>query len=518
MLHMCKAADLTNESMYEGPALERAMWRYEALWLPLLVALASGPNGPKSVGNKNFARAVEEVRRINFAKGGLSVHRDECVPPMDIAWVWHCHRLSPRVYQRDIAALGDCGDVGLDDAFRFSDGEDSQSQRVRSLWEAIYVDEPFLPPYIVRCSWDEDVAARRQGISSFLGDLGRKAFKGSIDGRAIRAVASAQKTFLRQVVGEEGQVPEGGATEELCETNQWLGRAWDRYLMWLGLWKGLGESAELVPMSDINVAWHAHLSCSGVYRKDCEAILGWVLDHDTLAVEDRRNTRTRKLLQAAEGAAIADISDDEEELFVMDGGDRDDGGSADDGASSDGGTARMSGEDDVGSLGLRSAELAEMDDDEIAALLEKRRRGMNLRPTKIKWEGEYGQSPKYDLPDTRYRGEADGERGGFREKFSKGSAVFKDQDISWVLALAVMLVASSVFVSGALLMGWAFIKTMFKHGKYLVGVPAGGVLMVAGAFVFLTIPINRPLSSNARYWRDRELKETHNPLPPYLTK
>ena len=31
-----------------------------------------------------------------------------CPPPLDIAWVWHVHRLAPREYARACAALGAC--------------------------------------------------------------------------------------------------------------------------------------------------------------------------------------------------------------------------------------------------------------------------------------------------------------------------------------------------------------------------------------------------------------------------
>jgi hypothetical protein len=109
LLHLCKAVDLVNEPLYAGPALARALWRYEALWLPLLVAVDEGFRG-RSVGHSPaFGRAVEEIRRKNEARGGLGLRRAECVPPLDVAWVWHCHRLSPKVYEEDVRALAEGG-------------------------------------------------------------------------------------------------------------------------------------------------------------------------------------------------------------------------------------------------------------------------------------------------------------------------------------------------------------------------------------------------------------------------
>lgn len=52
-----------------GPTLDRAIRRYETCWLPLLASQESG------------ATAL--------------------VPPLDCAWVWHCHRLNPIQYAQD---------------------------------------------------------------------------------------------------------------------------------------------------------------------------------------------------------------------------------------------------------------------------------------------------------------------------------------------------------------------------------------------------------------------------------
>jgi hypothetical protein len=371
---------------------------------------------------------------------------------------------------------------------------------VRRLWEGCFPDEPFMPPYLIKCSWEEEEAARRQRITSYVGEMGRAAFKSRIAARVVEIVAAAQRTFLWQVVAQRADVLDGHADEELCETNEWLGRAWDRYLLFLALCKRAGPdgAAALVPMSDINVVWHAHLSCSADYKRDCVALLGFVLDHDTVAVEERRHRRTQALLEAA--ARTADGSGSEADVRGR--ADLDDGGGGGDD------------EDGVESLGLPSVELAEMDDAEIEALVEKRRRGISIRATKQAWEAAHGAHPKYDLPDTCYRGEPEGERGGFHAVFTAANGTARD--ISWVRALALMVLATCIAAAGLAVAAWAFARTMLTHGKYLLGIPAGAAVAALGVYAFLAIPINRPLSSDARYWLDRNLKQTHNPLPPYL--
>jgi hypothetical protein len=146
--------------------------------------------------------------------------------------------------------------------------------------------------------------------------------------------------------------------------------------------------------------------------------------------------------------------------------------------------------------------------------VEKRRRGLNIRGTKNEWEAAYGAYPKYDLPDTCYRGEAEGERGGFYEMFvaENGEA----HDIYWGLAFCLMLTATVIALFGGAVVAWAFYRTMVVHGRYLAGIPAGGAVAALGVYLFLRVPVNRPLSSAATYWMDRQLKQTHNPLPPYL--
>lgn len=56
---------------YTGKALNRAIYRYETLWIPFCISLDSA----------------------------VSENRSEICPPMDIAWVWHCHILSSNYFK-----------------------------------------------------------------------------------------------------------------------------------------------------------------------------------------------------------------------------------------------------------------------------------------------------------------------------------------------------------------------------------------------------------------------------------
>lgn len=505
MLYLVKAVDLTNESLYSGPALERALWRYEALWLPLIVAVTVDPSYKCS--HTSFGCKVDDIRAKNFARGGLHLNSDHLVPPLDIAWVWHCHRLNPVSYARDIASLftsasaadgAPSGGASLGGAsgtpppllqtdiytsFRFSNGEDSQSRSIRRLWAVVYPFESYMPRYLLSCTYEQEELRKRQSITSYANELGRAGFR-TILSYDISKNALLQRTFLYQVIDENDP-----KAEEMYESNWYLNRAFDRYLLFLALHKSVqvsgGSSGDgtqsgmlLVPMKDINIMWQAHLSCTKEYITDCRMLVGYTIPHDSIAVE---RLRLRRL---------------EEELVA----------------------ARQAGEE-------LNEEL--MEDSEMAELQNKQTRGVSIKETKHLWEHHYGTSSKYDLPGTYYRGQPpnadpelnDGDsdvdvRGGFKAIFEKQNGSRVDLPLSETIGR--MFGAIVIVIFGVLVSIWSFYKTMISHANYLLGIPAGGAVVVLGLYCFLIIPISRPLSSEARFWQDRSMKQTHNPLPPYL--
>lgn len=474
LMYMVKAVDLTLESLYTGPALERAVWRYEALWYPLLAAVAQHPSKQRPELNwvhHAFATKVDEIRSKNFSRGGLWLSTEDLVPPLDIAWVWYVHRINPTAYAADLAQyardahaptvafMRDAAATTLDTAFKFSNGEDAQSKPTRRLWDIVYPFESFMPKYLLSHSYEQELLTKRQHITSYTNEINRAAFRSVLNYDLVRA-ARLQKAFVYQIVDEHQ--PENS---EIFETTPYLDRAYHRYLQFL-LLHDRAPGKFLVPMNDINIMWHMHLAATREYAHDTHVLIGRALEHDSIAVEGMRKK-----------------SVDEMEAKIA--------------ATADGPT-----------------ELSEMEDEERADLLEKRRRGVAVRETKVLWEDLYGTKPRYDLPDTCYRGEPPGERGGFYEMFEKVNGTTKD--ISWHETLLRMLLAMKVFAAGCVLLAWSFWRTMRTHGMFLVGLPAGLCVMGLGVYIFLAIPISRPLSSTSRYWLERSYKQMHNPLPPYL--
>lgn len=461
MLYLVKAVDLTLESLYEGPALERALWRYEALWLPLLVAIEVDTSF--ACTHQNFARKVEDIRTKNSARGGLHLTAQDLVPPLDIAWVWHCHRLNPEAYIADTAALTNGGpplQTDMERAFKFSDGEDAQSRQLRRLWDVIYPFESYMPRYLLSCTYQQEHMRKRQNITSYANEIGRTGFR-SVLTYNIRKAAQLQRTFLYQVIDEN--CPE---KEELYESNVYLNRAYDRYLLFLALHRNKSTTTLLVPMKDINIMWQMHLSCTTEYERDCVVLVGYTIPHDSLAVEELRLQRLHEY------------------------------------------------ENDPRAGSQDTIDTSRMEESERAELEHWRQRGVSIKETKTLWECCYGSNPRYDLPDTYYRGQPPGERGGFRQVFEKTNGSTKD--IPWPETLARMFLAVVIGIAGVLLSVWSFYRTMVSHAKYLIGIPLGIAIITLGLYMFLAIPISRPLSSDSRFWQERSFKQTHNPLPSYL--
>ena len=461
MLYLVKAVDLTNESLYEGPALERALWRYEALWLPLVVALTLEPK--YKCTNASFARKVEDIRTKNYARGGLHLTAEHLVPPIDIAWVWHCHRLNPTVYSEDTTQLTEGGgplNTNLHNSFRFSNGEDSQSRPIRRLWKVIYPFESYVPRYLLSSTYKQEEMKRRQCITSYANELNRLGFR-SVLRYNIGKNALLQRTFLYQFIDENDM-----KKEEVYETNYYLNRAFYRYLLFLSLHSQTNRSTLLVPMKDINIMWQMHLSCSKEYKHDCLHVVGYTIPHDSISVED---VRTKRL-------------NDEMNLLR--------------------------------SQNNNSIDFSLMEDSEIFEMQQKQERGVSIKETKSLWEACYGTTPRYDLPGTLYRGQPPGDRGGFKSMFEKQNGSRVDLPLSETIGRMFGSIVIAIF--GILVSVWSFYRTMISHANYLLGVPSGIGIVALGIYCFLIIPISRPLSSESRFWQQRSFKNSHNPLPPYL--
>ncbi|GFY96048.1 hypothetical protein Acr_11g0003540 [Actinidia rufa] len=224
-----------NRQLYDGPALDRAIYRYKHLWLPLLA----------------------KHTKSEFPDGPLVV-------PLDCEWIWHCHRINPVQYKMD--CLGLYGRI-LDNQHVVSSVCGTSKQQTENLWNKVYPNEPF--EFSV-CGYVKTVAENKvEASKSTCYDL-------------VSAV-KRQSSFYYQV------------SRPSTNNDRYLEAAVARYKGFLHLIKRNKENKTnlfLVPTYDIDLIWHSHQLHPVSYSKDLFAILGKILDHDDM---DSDRTKGKKL-------------------------------------------------------------------------------------------------------------------------------------------------------------------------------------------------------------------------------
>ncbi|XP_044495216.1 glycine-rich domain-containing protein 1-like [Mangifera indica] len=225
-----------NRCLYEGPALQRAIYRYNACWLPLLA--------------KHSESQISE--------GFLVV-------PLDCEWIWHCHRLNPVRYKTDCEEL--YGRI-LDNFNVVSSIQGSCKKGTEELWNRLYPDEPY----------DLDLTKAFLGDSS--PELSRLEKYTKYD---LFSAVSRQRPFFYQV------------SRSHVNNDIFLEEAVARYKGFLYLIKRNKERSIrhfCVPTYDIDLIWHTHQLHPVSYCMDVSAVLGKVLEHDDM---DQDRTKGKKL-------------------------------------------------------------------------------------------------------------------------------------------------------------------------------------------------------------------------------
>ncbi|ESQ30746.1 hypothetical protein EUTSA_v10012182mg [Eutrema salsugineum] len=212
-----------NRCLYDGPILKRAIYRYNAFWLPLLAKY--------SESSPTF-------------EGPL-------VPPFDCEWVWHCHRLNPVRYKSDCEQF--YGRV-LDNSNIVSSENGSCKLQTENLWKRLYPMEPYDLDLDKAISEPEDISTVEKCTTYDLVSAVKR--QSSFYSEVSRAHVDSD-TIMQEAVG--------------------------RYKAFLYLIKrNREESIKLisVPTYDIDLIWHTHQLNPSSYYKDMEMIFGNILQHD----------------------------------------------------------------------------------------------------------------------------------------------------------------------------------------------------------------------------------------------
>ncbi|KAL3161757.1 hypothetical protein ABBQ38_008852 [Trebouxia sp. C0009 RCD-2024] len=217
-----------NGGLYEGRGAANAVQRYQTQWLPLL------------------ASALKE---------GLDTSK--LIPPLDIAFAWHVHRLNPVAYAADCQhAVGSVIQVDGVQAFKFSDGTDSQSRFARSYWRKKRVAGNFFPTQ--RDLTSPTAGGSTKGIVGFA----------NID---LLSAMKCQAAFLKQIL----QPALLGQKQEIIA----------RYDQFLQLRKMCPEMF-CVPPLDVDFMWHTHMSMTVQYHEMSMQHFGGLLSHESVSPED----------------------------------------------------------------------------------------------------------------------------------------------------------------------------------------------------------------------------------------
>lgn len=295
-----------------------------------------------------YADEVLEKSIERYTKCWLQIARDAkeedgmLLPPLDVRWVWLCHRLSPEDYAEDCETV--CGrliDSPLFDPRDENDllREEEAEARCREIWNRRYPQNPFDLPDIQRpkggrrelkkCSKEgcticnhseqhnEAVGAKGSEEGTHTKELAHVGSKdpeaqarGSRSGSPPGSRTGVQGVQTTAIQGESrngesrreasGMVPDleekrvkydlEAAVERQSTFFFQVSRPWmlddsylrgsvQRYKMFLNLIL-LNNGAFCVPTFDIDLLWHAHQMCAKAYSLDTQKLFGRVLGHD----------------------------------------------------------------------------------------------------------------------------------------------------------------------------------------------------------------------------------------------
>lgn len=204
-----------NSLKFTPEQITRAVYRYEKLWLPFCI--------------KN-----NSVNKILF-------------PPIDVAFVWHCHMLNPTSYANDCSRLYN----RIIDYKLLSNTDRSKYQAyTKPIWESS-----------LNCSFDYSNANNCiNSKNKFLN------FKSKFEYDLVEA-SKRQSTFYYQV-----SLPH-------FRNEEFLTMSLDRYKKFLTLRKCCPEEF-IVPCYGIDLIWHSHQLHPIDYGFDTKRITGSLFPHD----------------------------------------------------------------------------------------------------------------------------------------------------------------------------------------------------------------------------------------------
>jgi hypothetical protein len=187
----------------------------------------------------------------------------QLIPPPDVAWLWHCHRLAPMNYERYVRIRFETVlEASPSFSFQREDDESTDAFLTRDCWYNAFPDEPFFL---------QDAEEFPSNTAATIVQHCR-----SLERFDLVSSTQNQAAFLWQVSGPK------------FREDEFLHQAAENYYKFLKLSSTGETSLPLVPTYQIDLMWHTHMlwSLRG-YHMDCISIRGEKFHHD-----DSLNDRT----------------------------------------------------------------------------------------------------------------------------------------------------------------------------------------------------------------------------------
>ncbi|KAI5063844.1 hypothetical protein GOP47_0020514 [Adiantum capillus-veneris] len=217
--------------------------------------------------------AIQAIRRyLNcwmplVAKSGLH-SETTLMPPLDVQWVWLCHRLRPKSY------LCYCkthyGELIGGPIFLELSSQDAALQRSRELWNESYSSEPF-----------EMEPLPKHGQSNRKSQASQLSRTSPVEEKELMESVSSQIAFYKQV------------SQQYLQQDKFLTVAKERYICFLHMLRRVEGRTACIPTCDIQLMWKCHQTAPAGYVHDTQLFLGNRSD-DESAIQQQLSNTTRQ--------------------------------------------------------------------------------------------------------------------------------------------------------------------------------------------------------------------------------
>ena len=254
----------------------QSLYRYKNLWLPLLVEVYNRIENEARRDNDNDTSSSSSVSLLKTT--------EQLIPPPDVAWLWHCHRLAPARYRTYLQKEYGNNDTTtntvntnkdnisstdtMSSILKFQDPkrpfDTSVSDITKQIWEELYPTEPF------DLLLDKNILKNWKKYHLTKVPIKDKELL-LCDGYDLLSASERQQSFYYQISLSHYQ--DRTYIKEYCIP---------MYYQFIQMKKHPSTATFfIVPTYPIDFMWHTHILTSiPAYGNDCRSIIGIVLNHD----------------------------------------------------------------------------------------------------------------------------------------------------------------------------------------------------------------------------------------------